>query len=143
MAKTNPEVILLLGYPINKEGKASEEIFPGHLVEFGGIHTLQKQSTAGQNCRRAFAIENDLVGKGIEDSYAISEQLQYISTGPGTEIYARVAAGAPAILTGDQLEAAGDGTLQKLTTGDVIGYAIEDKDNSVGTEEVFLKMEVA
>ena len=117
MAKSRSETIRLLGMPIMKEGQASEAINPGYLVEFGGTNDIQVQDTAQQNCRRAFALENDLLGKTINDAYSTNERVRYASFSPGQELQAKVAASAPAIVKGDALEAAGDGTLRKLTAG--------------------------
>lgn len=143
MAKSKPEVISLKGEPILKEGQASAAIKPGHLVEFGGGKDIRVQSTAQGDCRRAFALENDLLGKSITDTYATNERVRYGSFHGGQEVLARVAASAPAITKGDALEAASTGTVRKHTTGGaVIGFALEAIDNSTGTKEVFLSMEV-
>lgn len=144
MAKSNPEVISLKGEPIFKEGQASSAINPGYLVEFGGSKDLQAQGTAQENCRRAFALENDLLGKGIDDAYAANERVRYGSFHAGQEVYAKLPASAAAIVKGDALEATGDGTLRKLTSGGaIIAYALEAKDNSSGTTETFIAVEVA
>lgn len=144
MAKLNPEVISLKGEPIFKEGQSSSAISPGYLIEFGGSKDLQPQSTAKENCRRAFALENDLLGKGIEDDYGTDERVRYGSFHAGQEVYAKIPASAAAIVKGDALEATGDGTLRKLTTGGaVIAYSLESKDNSSGTTETFIKVEIA
>ena len=144
MAKSRSETIRLLGMPIMKEGQASEAINPGYLIEFGGTNDIQVQDTAQQNCRRAFALENDLLGKTINDAYSTNERVRYASFSPGQELQAKVAAAAPAIVKGDALEAAGDGTLRKLTAGGTtIAFALEAVDNSSGTAEVFIQIEVA
>ena len=144
MAKTNPETIVLKGEPIFKEGRASAAISAGHLVEFGGTRDIRKQSTAKADCRRAIALENDLIGKGITDAYAANENVRYGSFHSGQEAYVRVAASAPAIAKNDSLEAAGDGTVRKVTSAStIIGWALEAKDNSSGSSEVFIKMEIA
>lgn len=143
MAKAKPETIVLMGEPIYKEGQASAVLNPGHLVEFGGAKEVRKQSTAKAVCRRAFALENDLLGKGITDAYAVDERVRYGVFHSGQEVYARVAARAPAIVKGDSLEAKGDGTVQKHTDGEVIAYAVEALDNNAGGSEQFIAIEVA
>ena len=144
MAKTNPEVISLKGEPIFKEGHASAILSPGHLIEFGGTKDVRKQSTAQADCRRAFALENDLIGDTITTAYAANDLIRYGSFHQGQEVLARVAAAAPAIAKGDALEAKGDGTLRKLTTGGaVIAFALAALDNSSGTAETFLPVEIA
>lgn len=121
MAKTIP----LKGDFIRKEGVASEAITPGHLVEFGGAKDYRKHSTIGGAARRAFALENDLIGKGIDDAYALGDQLQVGLFVPGAECYAITNA---AVTKGDPLESAGDGTLKAASTpieGSTIAYAVE------------------
>lgn len=147
-----PNTIILLGQGCRKEGIASSAITPGHLVAFGGANDLQVHSTAAGNARKAFAVENDLIGNGIDDAYAAGDQVQYNVFRPGDEVYALVADGAPAISKNDALESAGDGTLRKITPGSsatsaridgIIGYALEAVDNSGGSSAARIRIEVA
>ncbi len=145
MAKAKPDTICLKGMPMIKEGVATAALNPGYLVEFdGATDKVKKQSTAQEDCRRAFALENDLVGDERTDAYAKDDRVRYGSFHAGQEVYARVAAAAPAIVLGNKLEAAGDGTVRKLTAnGAVVGFALEAVDNSAGAAEVFIQVEVA
>lgn len=152
MASTTPNTIILKGNGIRKEGAASSAITPGYLVEFGGANDLQPHSTAAANARKAFAVENDLVGDGIDTDYAVGERVQYEVFGSGCEVYALVAAAATAITKGAALESAGDGTLRILTTDaatddtqrdSVVAYALEAVDNSAGGTEARIKVEIA
>lgn len=144
MPKSKPEVISLLGEPIFKEGTTTAAINPGHLVELGGAKGLQAQSSAAKDCRRAFVLENDLIGKGIDDAYKAGERIRYGSFHAGQEVYAKLAAAATAVAKNIALEAAGDGTVRKQSgVGVIIGYALEAVDNSSGAKEVFIMMEVA
>lgn len=147
-----PNTITLYGHGCRKEGIASEAITPGHLVEFGGSNDLQKHSTAAGNARKAFAVENDLIGDGIDDAYAVDDQVQYNVFQTGDEVYALVAAAATAITKGAALESAGDGTVRIQTasaaTADterdsVVAYALEAVDNSGGGSAVRIRIEVA
>ena len=147
-----PNTIILYGQGCRKEGIASEAITPGHLVEFGGSNDLQKHSTAAGNARKAFAVENDLIGDGINDAYATGEQVQYNVFQSGDEVYALVADGATAITKGAGVESAGDGTVRILATAaateeserdSVVGYALEAVDNSGGGSAVRIRIEVA
>ena len=140
--KTQPTTITLKEQPVLKEGQASSAINPGHLVEYGGAKELQAQSTAGQDCRRAFALEDDLIGNSVTDAYAADSNVRYGVFNSGAEVLGRVAAAAPAIAKYDQLEATGDGTLRKITTGTAIAVALEAVDNSGGGSEVFIQVEV-
>lgn len=150
LTNTTPNTIVLKGCGTRKEAIASGAITPGHLVEFGGAQDLRVHATAGGNARKAFAVENDLMGTGIDTAYALLDQVQYNVFKAGDEVYALVAAGAAAITKGNALESAGDGTLQvegtATATGDtdiVVAYALESVDNSVGGSAVRIKVEVA
>lgn len=152
MASSTPNTVILKCNGVRKEGAASEAITPGSLVEFGGANDLQNHSTAAGNARKAFAIENDLVGDGIDDVYAVGERVQYEVFPAGAEVYARVAAAAPAIAKGAALESAGDGTVRAVATSaatsqaqrdSVVGYALEAVDNSGGGSAVRIKIETA
>lgn len=122
-----PSTICLKGTFERKEGEASAAITPGHLVEFGGANDLQVHSTAGGVARKAVALENDLIGKGITDAYAAGETVQYGVFPSGSEFYGILAA-AETCSRGDALESAGDGTLQVSSTalpGSIVGFAME------------------
>jgi hypothetical protein len=146
-----PKTIILKGDPIRKEGVASEAITPGHLVEFGGSNDLQAHSTAGGNARKAFAVENDLVGGAITDAYAQDDTLQYVIARPGDEVYALLAHGEN-VSEGDALESDSNGALQEHTAPGgsdsglqmdaIVGYALEDLNNTTGAE-ARIKVEVA
>jgi hypothetical protein len=152
MASSSPNTIILKCNGVRKEGIASGAITPGHLVEFGGANDLQVHSNAALNARKAFAVENDLIGNGITDAYALGDQVQYEVFYAGAEVYALVAAAATAITKGAALESAGDGTLRILTTDaatddtqrdSVVAYALEAVDNSGGASAARIKVEVA
>lgn len=147
MART----IALKGEFIRKEGEASGAITPGHLVEFGGANDLQVQGTAGAFCRKAFAVENDLIGDGISDAYASGDTVQYGVFSAGTEVYALLAAGEN-VAKGAALVAAGDGSLQAASaaasgesTPDeyVVAFAMEAVNNSAASTQARIIVEVA
>jgi hypothetical protein len=101
------------GRAFRKEGEASAAITPGHLIEFGGGEELRVHSTVGGAARRAFALENDLIGKGPLDAYAANDIVQYGVFPPGAEVWAIT---SEAVNKGDFLESAGDGRLQVSST---------------------------
>jgi len=107
------KTITLKGDPLRKEGVADEAITPGHLVERGGTYDFQKHSTAGGPAIASFALENDLVGDGVDDAYASDDTVQvgYFST--GEEILAYLAT-SQVIVVGDYLISAGAGLLKKF-----------------------------
>ena len=123
------KTICIRGDFVRKEAEASEAITPGHLVEFGGANELRKHATAGAQARKAFALENDLIGKGIDDAYASGESVQYGIFQPGSEVYALLLTGE-SCSKGDFLESAGNGTLQVASTpveGSNVAVALEAK----------------
>lgn len=121
------KTITIKGDFILKEGEASEAITPGHLVEFGGAADLRKHATIGGQARKAFAVENDLIGKGIDDAYAAADSVKYVVPVPGAEVYALLLTGE-SCSKGDFLESAGNGTLQVASTpieGSSVAVALE------------------
>lgn len=143
--------ILIKGRGIRKEALAAAIITPGYLIERIAAGTFQKHAGAGLNTSPLFAEENELFGKGIDDDYPAGDQVLAQFCVPGCEINAVLAANAAAIVIGDFLESAGDGTL-RIATADVatdtaqreamVAVALEAVDNSAGGTEVRIKVEV-
>lgn len=145
-----PKTISLKGEFIRKEGIASGVITPGHLIEFGGSNDVQVSDTAGEPCRKAFALENDLVGKGIDDDYASGEVVQYGVFPPGAEVYAWLD-DDQTVNKGDPLSSNGNGRLQAAQAFDfsphkiadyIVAFALEDVSGG-GSLPVRIKVEVA
>jgi hypothetical protein len=148
-----PSTIVLRGKGIRKERVATAvAITPGELLEIdNGTDNVQAHSTAAANAQRMFAVENEVVGKGIDDDYAASDNVLYEVLYPGSEVYALLPASAAAIVRGDFLESNGDGTLRKVAASaatseaqrqGVIAVALEDVDNSLGGSRVRIKAEL-
>lgn len=142
-----PSTICLKGGYIRKEGVASAAITPGHLVEFGGANDLRVHSTAGGNARKAFALENDLVGDGIADAYDTGDTVQYGVFERGAEVYAWLEY-TENVAKGAALESSGSGTLQAHTAvgsvvpvDAIVGYALEAVNASAADARI--KIEVA
>jgi hypothetical protein len=137
--KTTPRTILLVGkeHCIMKELVAAGTITPGHLVTITSAGKWAVHGTAGGNPGyKAFAVEADLNGKGIDDNYVANDWAYAWFTQPGVEINALVAAAATAIAVGDYLESAGNGTLRKLASGTPVAQALQAVDNSGGGSSV-------
>lgn len=143
--------IVLKGHSIRKEREAAAAINPGHLVEITSADKVQVHGTAAANAQRAFAVENEVVGKGIDDAYATGDWVLYEVLQPGAEIQAVLAASATAVARGAFLESAGDGTLRVLTTAaatsqasraSVVAVALEAVDNSGGGSEAYITVEI-
>ncbi len=134
--------ILLKGRGVRKEATSAAAIQPGYLVELDSTGKVQKHSTAGGSASPSFAPENELLGKEITVAWPSGEQTTYETMSPGDEILAVLAASAAAIIIGDYLQSAGDGTL-RIIPADVSGVrakltlgsgdaAVEFEANQVG-----------
>src|SRR5512146_1628351 len=95
--------IALKGDYVRKERKANAAITPGHLVEIMTTGNLRKHATPGGAAQRAFALENDLIGKGVDDAYAANDSALYGVFAPGAEVYALLLTGESCNI-GDFLE---------------------------------------
>jgi len=145
------KTIWLKGDGLVKEANAGGAITPGHLVFIATDGDVEVHGTAAVNAIPAFALEADFIGKGIDVAYAAGERVQYLMPQRGAEIFALVAASAAAIVIGDYLESAGDGTVRILTAAaatseaarqSVVARAIEAVDNSGGGSPARIKIEV-
>ncbi len=139
-----PKTILLMGRGIRKEAVAGGAIVPGMLLNLNSSSQLIAHATAKGPAAPLFAVENDIVGKGIDDAYATNDYVQAEYLHSGCQVYGLVAASAAAIVVGDLLESDGTGCFRKrtaesqLTTGDytftsagsAIAQAISAVDNS-------------
>lgn len=148
--------VVVKGYPMRKEAVASAGITPGHLIDLASTNKVAVHAVAGGNTARAFAIENEVIGNGIDVAYIANDNVLYGIFQPGDEVYALVAAAASAIVIGDEVESAGDGTVRKATAfaqsgttpfavtaaGTVIGRALQAVDNSAGGTAVRLLIEI-
>lgn len=149
--KVTPRTILLVGKELStmKELAAGGTITPGHLVSINSAGKWVVHPTAKGRAMKAFAVEADLNGKGIDDNYVANDNVYVWIVPPGAEINALLAAAATAVTVGAFLESAGDGTLRILTadntTGPVFGgypiaQALEAVDNSGGGTPARLKV---
>lgn len=117
---------------VNEDGVASATVKPGYLVN--GVTSIAHHATAGGNTPRAFALERDELGAGIDNSrqgsgtesafYASGDTVKVGVFPPGTRVTAWVASGEN-IAANDKLESAGDGTLRKLAAGTPLARALE------------------
>ena len=109
------KTIVLIGHGIRSEAVAAAAITPGHLVELASTGKVQVHGTANGIGEKAFAVEDDLQGKTIEDAYSADDIVQYNVMKPGEVVNAILANGQNASI-GDKLLSAGDGTLQAVTS---------------------------
>ena len=145
------KTIVLRGRGIQKERLAGGVITPGHLLEVDSANAVIVHAGAGLNATKAFAKENEVIGRGIDDDYASGDQVIYEVVPPGAEINAILAANAAAIVRGEYLESDGDGTLRIVTTDAAtddtqrtapVAVALETIDNSAVGNTVRIKVEV-
>ena len=134
---------------IRKEGIAGAAIVPGMLISLSADGKYDPHGTAKGKAAPLFAFERELenwnngnpqAGAPIDRAYADNDRLLYAVCGAGVEVYALVAASATAIVAGNLLESAGDGTLRLITAdggtwptgigGHPIARALESVDNS-------------
>lgn len=157
MAK-NTITLKLRGQALRKEALAGGTITPGHLVQRTSSNTFVVHPNAASNAVPLFATEDDLQGKDIGDDYSSGEQVQANFFAQGEEVYAWLDGESVAVVIGDPLESAGDGTLVKHTPPDlevsgaapdlqlnqIVGYALEAVDLSdSGTADGRIEIEIA
>lgn len=132
ITRNNPNTIFLGGDRTQiGDLAASETITPGHLVDrfnSGGVIRWRKQATASIACAPAFATEQSMVNKGVDDNYLVGELMEVSIGSRGSAFWALIASGQN-IAAGNKLEAAGDGTLKIFSAGIVLASALENKPN--------------
>lgn len=111
-SSTNPKTILLSGDPLAGEGAViTAAITPGMAV----IPAGENVARAGANAiSPAFARENELVGNGIDDDYAIGQSCMYYTPRRGDWFYALLGA-SQTITAGASLSTGANGVLVAAT----------------------------
>lgn len=117
---------------IRKEGiVVTAVITPGMLIARTSTGIV-RHAGAAQNAARAFAVENEVVGDGIDDDYAVADTVLFGIFPSGAEIYA-FASGS--ISLGDFVESDGAGGVRPLTaraatdqdeSASIVGVALAD-----------------
>lgn len=129
--------IIASGEGLRYEATAEAAITPGDLVMMISTGNVQRHGTAAQKVPAWFAIENEIFGRGVEVDYAAADRVYYEACTPGMQVNVTIAAAAAAIVVGDRLESAGNGTLRKTTTvANAIATAMQAVDNSAGGSKV-------
>lgn len=134
MVATTPSTIALTPPCRTLEVTASAALSPGHVAELHsstGNKVRKNTRAALPGTAKLVALEKEYLGKGITDAYASADTVIIGVFKPGSEVTLRVAAAATAIVFGDKLECAGDGTVRKQ-----VGYLT---DNSGGTANTTLQ----
>ena len=126
---------------------ASGTIIPGSLLQYASDGTFNVQTTAAKKCARVFAMENELIGKGIDDVYVQGDYLQAEHFDSGDWVLAYVAPSAVAISVGTLLVSDGAGGLRNVSVGSVdaseaIAVSMDALDNSAGTSIARLRVAI-
>ena len=104
------------GDPTIDEAMAGGTIKPGHLVEFynaSGTKKLRVHATAGGNASPIFALEDELQGKDMADSYSSGQQCR-VGTFKAADLVAAWIYANETIAIATKLESKGDGTLRAV-----------------------------
>lgn len=128
---------------IIEEYIAGGVITPGHLVALNSDGEVIVHATEAGVILPMFALEDELQGKGIDDTYKKDDRVQVWIPGRGDEVYALLAANE-SVNIGDYLVSKGGGTLKKLASdtvadSQIIGFAVEAA-GSVNVERVIVKI---
>lgn len=150
--------ILIKGDPQKQEEKCAAIVTPGELLTFNASGLLIPHGTAGGNPNPTMvAMEQEIIGNGIDTDYASGDTVQYLIPKPGDVLYMFLADGEN-IDKGDPVESDGNGDLQEHTpqavdeggaatytiyANAVLGYAEEDLDNSAGGARARIKVRIA
>jgi hypothetical protein len=131
-----PKTVDLGGTTTQHEAVAGGAITPGQLVTLNSSGQVVVHPSAGLPTQAAFAIENDLVGKGIADAYASGEQVRYRIFAEGGHVYAILASGQN-VAQGALLQSAGNGNLSVGSTADnIVAKALEAVNASGGAARI-------
>src|SRR5262252_9165027 len=115
-----PPRTVLLGGPdgghavIVNDQAAGEIIYPGMLVrraqKSAGVVQILKNNTAAAFAQHAVALNGSMLNRSMTDPWASGELLEYGILSAGATAWVQIASGATAVVAGDFLESAGDGT---------------------------------
>lgn len=144
-------VTILMGNPVINEdaGQALEAILPGYLVE-APVAGVSVQSVSDLAVPPMVAIERDELGRGVDDSlgvgeagaaaYAVGETVKVATFAPGMRAQMFIASGV-SVLKDDQLDSAGDGTLQGLVGTVPLCRSLEAIAGGLGLVDVAVRIE--
>jgi hypothetical protein len=123
------------------EGRAGGVIKPGHLIKLNGDNEVVVHATAGQKVMPAFAWEDALQGKTVDDAYADGDLVNFGICNPGDEVLA-ILKDEQNVDEGALLESAGTGALQAVTTGTPIAEAREAVNLTGAAGDGFCKVRI-
>lgn len=141
--------VIVRGTPVvNEDGVASAQVKPGYLVD--GVTSIAHQASAGANTPRAFALERDELGTGIDNTYqgsgtgsafyASGDTVKVAVCGPGVEVTAFLASGYGIAVNG-KVQAHGNGELRPLEGSNTpLGVSLDAVTGSVATPAIRVRI---
>ena len=127
---TTPKRIHLRGSGIQEEAIAASAIRPGDLIDVDTNGKVAKHASAGGWAEKAFALEDALQGKDIDQNYAADDRVSFVIAHPGDIVLAWLSGGETAT-KGSYLTSNGDGSLKVASSTDVrVAKALEAVDAS-------------
>jgi len=134
---TRPRTIRLKGVGRRLERAAGGTITPGNLVALARNDTVIRHPSAANKTSAMFAVENELIGLGIDDNYLVNDFVQVEHFHQNDWVLATLAASASKVWEGDFLESDGAGNLRLVGAdyqegASAIAQATETVDNSGG-----------
>lgn len=146
ITRSNPNTIWLGGPPrtVVNDLAANEVITPGMLVlkytSSGKLRLKKHDSIGGPGTQ--FATDQNMLNKGVDDTYAINDLVETVVGGIGTSFWGLLLSGQN-VAFGAKLESAGTGALRSATTtGAQTFRALEAVDNSAGVTSARIRVEV-
>jgi hypothetical protein len=139
---TFPKTILLRGNDVSyNERRANAVLRPGELLDINDANEYVRHASAAGAAVAEFAMENFLMGRGIDTDYAAGDTVVAAHGKPGDWFYAWLEEEAN-VQEGDLLESNGAGALQAVSGNFPICRALEAKDVTTISGPVRIKVEV-
>lgn len=150
MASSTPNTILLQrnadGAPtVFERTVATAVVMPGMYVLFASGSVKPHDSAADVDAPNIMALENAYIDPNvtttapIDSSYAVGKKAKLFFPQTGDLLYAFLEAGAN-VAEGAPLQHNGAGYLEPYTSGKIVAYAAEAKDNSGGGSAVRIRV---
>lgn len=118
VGSNTPKRIHLRGDPQIEEALAGGAITPGMLLSRQADGDVVAHATAGGWAEKAFALEDALQGKTVDDAYASGDRVTFAICKSGDIVYAWLAGGENADQS-EFLTSNGDGTLKVASSTDI------------------------
>lgn len=129
--------------------KAANAVTPGDLITFDAGEVKPNATAADVDAASMWAIESDyndprtVATAAIDTDYAAAAECYFIYGQTGDVIYGWIEASHAAVLKGAPLESAGGGDLQAYSSGKILAFAEEDKDNSGSGSHARIRVRLA